>query len=111
MSIGIRPCPGSLFVDIHRRLRPANKERPVPPGGRASSFGQHAHANATVVRRREPHSDHLILASLNSTCLRRTGSYFRRLRFWAWVLGFFLDRKSVVSGKSVSELVVLGGRR
>jgi hypothetical protein len=34
--------------------------------------------------------DHLILASLNSTCLRTTGSYLRKFNFSVWVRGFFL---------------------
>src|SRR3546814_6888275 len=35
-------------------------------------------------------ADYLILASLNSTCLRTTGSYLRKLSFSVWLRGFFL---------------------
>ena len=38
----------------------------------------------------KPPQAYLILASLNSTCLRTTGSYFLKLSFSVWVRGFFL---------------------
>ena len=68
-------------------------ERPSRKPGRAFSFSvqqkQRPRRSGALISNPEG-QDYLILASLNSTCLRTTGSYLLKLNFSVLVRGFFL---------------------
>lgn len=73
--------PGFLLrVDaVCRRSRIFGAQRTTPPEGGVVGTNQ-----------QKPGGFYLILASLNATCLRATGSYFLKVNFSVLVREFFL---------------------
>src|SRR5690348_1751616 len=71
------------------RKREADRHPGLDPGPAFSSKLWPGKRVPDQVRDDEPFGAYLILASLNSTCLRARGSYFLKLSFSVCVRGFF----------------------
>jgi hypothetical protein len=94
---GLRQGPASVEPPLGADTRAgARKATTRSHGGSAGSSpvgpagGRRKRGRPTLIRRRGSARAYLILVSLNGTCLRTTGSYFRNSSLPVAVRGFFL---------------------
>ena len=98
---------------VSAAFRPATQSKALSLGWRPIAFVHgtiyvHRHVGDRRARRTSGLSPcYLILLSLNSTCLRATGSYFLKTSFSVWFRGFLLRYVIIAGARAAHELDLL----